>query len=338
MGVKKLSRGRLFNVEKKGKDVVVDTGVGMEDAIVSATQHREGYKAVTDIVVDLGTSLGAIKSGGVTGKALCGVSGSHPIGDSQYVNICKVTDDVFGVVTSLEVVCLEKADASGYDDFDFLSSSLGTGIFGKVDATNYGVIEGANSQQLTNSLGVLGNQQYATFNDEGLKNQFIYLGLGDNISTAQSTQLSGACTITIPADFDVANMKDGATSIGLRRNNAVAGTIVHFSASSAQSYTAPGVDKRIGFGDVNTPEKMAIGVYRGVNASSHFSASVSGRVVTVTHAAVTINGNQSNPSMGEAPGFTSGITITDFSGSAPVQFNAGKFLLRFEGFMEPDDI
>ena len=48
--------------------------------------------------------------------------------------------------------------------------------------------------------------------------------------------------------------------------------------------------------------------------------------------------NQTNPSMGEAPGFTSGISISNFSGSAPVQFNAGKFLLRFEGFMEPDDL
>ena len=338
MGVKKLSRERLFNVEKKGKDVVVDTGVGMEDAIVSATQHREGYKVVTDIVVDLGTSQGAIKSGGVTGKALCGVSGSHPIGDTQYVNICKVTDDVFGVVTSLEVVCLEKADASGYDDFDFLSSSLGTGIFGKVDASNYGVIEGANSQQLTNSLGVLGNQQYATFNDEGLKNQYIYLGLGDNISTAQSTQLSGTCTITVPADISVSNISHNITNIGLRTNDAVNGTLVYFSASVAHPYNVTGSSLRFNVGDATTAAHVAEGIYKSISVHSAFSASLSGRVVTVNHDGATIYGNQSNPAMGDAPGLTSGITITDFTGSAPVQFNAGKFLLRFEGFMEPDDI
>lgn len=338
MGVKRISRGKLFDSEKLGKSVDVSAGVGMQDAIVSATQHREGHRVLTDIVVDLGTSKAEVRTGGVTGKALCGVSGSHPVGDTQYVNICKVTDDVFGIVTSLEVVCLEKADGSGYDDFDFLSSSAGTGFFGKVDDVNYGVIKGSNSQYLTNSLGVTGNQQYATFQSQGLKNKFIYLGLGDNISTAQSTQLSGACTITVPADINVSSISHNITNIGLRTNDAVNGTLVYFSASVAHPYNVTGSSLRFNVGDATTAAHVAEGIYKSISTHSAFSASLSGRVVTVNHATVTINGNQSNPAMGDAPGLTSGITITDFTGSAPVQFNAGKFLLRFEGFMEPDDL
>ena len=57
MGIKRLGKKNLFTTEKKGQEIDPTIGTGMKDALISATQHREGNKLVTDLVFDLGTSL-----------------------------------------------------------------------------------------------------------------------------------------------------------------------------------------------------------------------------------------------------------------------------------------
>ena len=78
MGVKRISRGKLFDTEKIGKNVIDDIGVGdaMRPAVVSATQHREGHKLITDIVLNFGTSKAVIDSGNITVNAPCGFAES----------------------------------------------------------------------------------------------------------------------------------------------------------------------------------------------------------------------------------------------------------------------
>ena len=41
MGNRRIGRKRLYGVEKKGQKVVLDSGAGISDAILSATQHRQ---------------------------------------------------------------------------------------------------------------------------------------------------------------------------------------------------------------------------------------------------------------------------------------------------------
>ena len=107
MGIKRLNRSRLYNVERKGLDVIETIGVssGMKPAIVSATQSREGYKVITDIVVDLGTSKTTVKSGGATDGFPLGTLDESGVAEVSY--LCKLDASVFGRVCAVESVCLE---------------------------------------------------------------------------------------------------------------------------------------------------------------------------------------------------------------------------------------
>ena len=52
MTMRRLDRKRLFEVEKLGQTVDVGASPLMQKCIVSATQHREGQKLITDIVYE----------------------------------------------------------------------------------------------------------------------------------------------------------------------------------------------------------------------------------------------------------------------------------------------
>ena len=109
MGNRRFSRKRLFETEKLGKAVDLEAGAGIKDAIVSATQHRNGAEIITEIAVDLGTSKATITSGGAAGQA-SGVTG-------QAAAITQLTTEKFGNITEYRVVVVEAPtiSASGVD-------------------------------------------------------------------------------------------------------------------------------------------------------------------------------------------------------------------------------
>jgi hypothetical protein len=64
--------------------------------------------------------------------------------------------------------------------------------------------------------------------------------------------------------------------------------------------------------------------------------------VTVTqHSTTGADGNLANVGMSDAPGKSTGITVSDFADGTTegtsTAMSGGKFLLRFEGFVAPDD-
>ena len=327
MSNKRLSRGRLFGIEKEGKDVDVSTEVGISKAVVSATQHREGHKVVTDILVDLGTSKANIQSGGITA--------GDPIGvDGQKVALCKVTDAVFGVVSELEVVCLEAASDGTLADFMIMSSSVGTATFGDTGTDNEAITGSANLNQTTASLNTVGLHQHLTFNNSALTNKFIYVGTGVSTATAAN---SGSCTITVNTDSTGSIVND-ATTIALRTNDAASGKILYLSASTGTAYNDSAVANQFHVKDADTAAKIAEGIKNGIDNLSEFDASVSDNVVTISHATLTLNGNQTNPGWNDAGGQSTDVTVSNFGGAHPNSMNSGKFLLRFTGFMTPDDV
>ena len=101
MGNRRLSRKRLFQVEKKGKAVDLESGAGISECVISATQHRQGQEIITEILLDLGSSkLGsAITVSGTEDKvcARAGLSGA----------ITKMTVAKYGIVTEIRAVVLE---------------------------------------------------------------------------------------------------------------------------------------------------------------------------------------------------------------------------------------
>ena len=101
MGNRRLSRKRLYQVEKAGQAIDLESGAGISECVISATQHRQGQEIITEILLDLGSSkLGsAITASGTEDKvcARAGLSGA----------ITKMTVAKFGVVTEVRAIVLE---------------------------------------------------------------------------------------------------------------------------------------------------------------------------------------------------------------------------------------
>jgi len=99
MGSRRVSRKRLYEVEKQGQAIDLESGAGIADTIISATQHRQGQEIITEIAIDLGASSPAIVAGGGAGQAV-GVLNT----DSS---IAKLTIAKYGIVTEVRAVCVE---------------------------------------------------------------------------------------------------------------------------------------------------------------------------------------------------------------------------------------
>tara|TARA_R100001015_G_C4612300_1_gene167811 strand:+ start:313 stop:1320 length:1008 start_codon:yes stop_codon:yes gene_type:complete len=335
MGVKRISRGKLFNSEKLGKNVIGDIGVsdGMKDAVVSATQHREGHKVTTDIVLDFGTSKASIDSGNITVNAPCGVS------SSANVAICQVTDSVFGIVTQLDAICLEAA-SDGTTSGELVDFNIITGSANQIKGnavSSGGVPLGTDSQGATGSLSTLGYQQNLFFDNSALTDKFIFLATGNSTATQVA---KGACTITVNTD-DADTIVELASKISLRTNDAATGTVVNFSASTLAAFNAAATGLRFQTKNADAAAKIARGIAIGINNHGSFVASPvdgSSATINVNHATLTVFGDQTNPGWIDAPGQTTDIVVSNFTGSAPKKIETGKLLLRFHGFIAPDDI
>lgn len=105
MGNRRLSRKRLFQVEKAGQAVDLESGAGIKDAVISASQHRQGQEIITEIALDLGVTKDKT---GTTIALVHGEADNKPIGiASKSASIAKLTEAKFGIVTEVRAVCVE---------------------------------------------------------------------------------------------------------------------------------------------------------------------------------------------------------------------------------------
>ena len=104
MGNRRLSRKRLFQVEKLGQAVDLESAAGATGMIKSATQHRNGQEIITEIAIDLAPSGATIASGGAAGQA-SGVTGKAAM-------ITQLTVAKFGNITEYRVVVVEAPSIS----------------------------------------------------------------------------------------------------------------------------------------------------------------------------------------------------------------------------------
>lgn len=351
MGVKRLSRGKLLNTEKFGieKKSDIDTGIGMEKAIASATQHREGYKVITDIVVDLGTSKDTIKTGGATATTPVGAETDGGVAQLSY--IAKLASSVFGVVTSVECVCLEMPT-----DGVLLGST--TNAYRLLFADAAGKIGNPPGSIVTvhadmDTIGVVGEHSITSFGDgefdtaSELNDKYVYIatGAGADVKTAATATITvGSAegeSITIADVFT-----DGVSRISLTKAD---GVLEHkfFDLDGAQNYNGTQVAGTINAKTATTAAHIAAGIVVAFNGGSHsdFTAAAGGspntHVVTVTQTATGVGGNKAN-FLADAPGKTAPVVVTDFTGGTTsgtsTAMTAGKFLIRVTGFMTPDDL
>ena len=179
MTMRRLDRRRLFEAEKLGKTVDVGTSAVMKDAIVSATQHREGHKVITDVVVDFGSSKVDLKS-----KA---VAANDPIGDLESANndsfICKVDQSVFGVVTTVESICLEAFSDGTDTDVDLVHGD-GDGYLGS-DPSNVASFSSNAQEDIMSVSGKVTTTAIdnSLLDTDGSSGKYIYLVAGAATTT-----------------------------------------------------------------------------------------------------------------------------------------------------------
>ena len=106
MGNRRLSRKRLYQVEKLGQAVDIEAAEGIKNAISSATQHRNGQEIITEIAVDLGSSKGTI-IGASNGDG-------YAVGEaSKVAYVTQLTKAKYGLITEIRAVLLEAPTTGG---------------------------------------------------------------------------------------------------------------------------------------------------------------------------------------------------------------------------------
>ncbi len=166
--MKRLGRKRLYSLEKLGQKVELSAGAGIKDAIVSATQHRQGSQIITEIVMDLGTAKASIIGGGADTDAIGVVS--------KDASITQLTVAKFGVITEMRVVCLE-APAGGDTDVDFHAHASAINTAASPTIAISGLA----------GLTAVGQDVTADIDDNSLANDFLYITNGSGSGSGAMT-------------------------------------------------------------------------------------------------------------------------------------------------------
>ena len=181
MGNRRLSRKRLFQVEKAGQTVDLESGSGIKNAVGSASQHRQGQEIITEIYLDLFPSSGAMQAGGGVGQAI----GETATG-TNYAHITQLTEAKYGIITEIRMVCVEvPAAAANGADVDLI---IDADLHDQGDALS-GV---AGPAQLT-AKGDDASSDHDAFAD--IQNKYLYLA--DGAGSASGAYATGKFIIYI---------------------------------------------------------------------------------------------------------------------------------------------
>ena len=172
MGNRRLSRKRLFQVEKAGQTVDLESGAGIKDCIKSASQHRNGQEIITEIAIDLAPS------GGHT--ILDGTTATNAIGKAAgSCAITQLTEAKFGIITEIRFVCVEAPQNGGAFGVDFEYGAAGV---------TQGAAPGTSA---VTDLGVVGEDKSDLLDD--------YDGDLDQAGTAKSLYICAATSDGTPS-------------------------------------------------------------------------------------------------------------------------------------------
>lgn len=341
MGMKKLARKRLYDVEKQGKNVISTIGAAsnMVPAITSASQHRMGYQVITDIVVDLGTAKTTVKTGGATTGFPVGTV--NVAGTAQPAYLAKLDPAVFGTVVNVEAICLEVPSdgllegANSYkliigDDDGVIGGAIGNPKTIGSDMNAIGDTKGEHSVSSVSGGG------FAASAGGLLANGYVYIAGGSIAGDDHATKATA--TITVGTDVVIATIIDEVTRIDLTD---ATGTVRSYLAEGGTSYAGTHSGGDFNFGSATDIDKIAEGIRKAIHGTHSFVATATGPVVTVTQSADGVVGNRTNQYT-DAPGYSTDIAITDFTGGQTLgtstAMTSGKYLIRVEGFMTPADL
>lgn len=170
---------RLNSLNKQGRSVTGSMGTMVSGAVGHRRIMRSGDEITTEIYVDLGSSKGALYSGAKAGSII-GHSGSltaaQAAASASYANLTQLTLKENGVITLAEMTCVE-APTGGNADIDLVYAS-GLKAFSGSSGTSL-LAAGGNL--------VLGSENAAALDANELKDQYLYLQMGDATSDTYGT-------------------------------------------------------------------------------------------------------------------------------------------------------
>ena len=179
MGNRRVGRKRLYQLEKRGQDIDLEAGVGIKDAIVSATQHRNGQELITEIAIDFGTSKASILGGGASLGPL-GTSGAA-------AHITQLTQAKYGVITEIRAILMEVPTSAGtaITDLDIHHAATGG-----VQGTAISSTPGSNTEVIADltAVGEDTSKEYDTHSTLGQNAtaEFLYVVNGGGLTSADA--------------------------------------------------------------------------------------------------------------------------------------------------------
>ena len=314
----------------------------MENALVSATQHREGHKITTDIILDLGATAAGLKtqsigSAGDGSNAAKSLSIGTTTDAANTTFICRTAQSVFGVISSVETICLEAfLDSGTITDIDLVYGADGDGRLANADGTPSEFDAGTGSGKFTNIGAAAGKHEIVTLDANELaagSGRYVYFAMGTNATQKATATID--CSESTPA-----NVTAGALSFSIRLTDDDGSTKIVFEPDSGNNWNS-GTESANEFniGSIGTTKaNLAGGIQRGIHHNGNFTATINSEEVTVSANAVLATTYSTGNAIIEDSTLPSGVTITDFSGGAPYTISSGKFLIRFTGFVAPDDL
>lgn len=127
---RRLSRERLFEINKVGQASGLSAGTGIKDSISSTTVIRDGHLITTEITLDLGSTVDPISSNGTAGLAFGTSGSSEGTLVANPATLGQITEAVNGVITESECVCLEVPTGTGVrKDIDIVASTTAAAGF-----------------------------------------------------------------------------------------------------------------------------------------------------------------------------------------------------------------
>ena len=199
MGSRRVSRKRLYEVEKAGQAIDLEAGAGIKQNIISASQHRQGQEIITEIAIDLAASANPLK---------CGGDNEDIIGHTSLPSfITQLTVAKYGIITEVRVVVTEiiendAGDIAG-DGIDVVGRAAATGIAdGAKNTANGG---GAAAGSMAHSVRVLGSDTSFGLDANELSGKYLYIASAESM-TASSPMATGKIIIYLhgfvaPADL-----------------------------------------------------------------------------------------------------------------------------------------
>ena len=172
MGSRRVSRKRLYEVEKAGQAIDLEAAAGMENTIISATQHRQGQEIITEIALDLNPSSVNLAAPGTAEYAIAEAS--------KAAYITQLTEAKYGIITEVRAVVVENiTDAGGGNDYDLHWNEVSKNQNQQVDT-------GTHASILT-AINAKGEDTSGLIDDSSLTDRYLYLVTGSGSSSGNIT-------------------------------------------------------------------------------------------------------------------------------------------------------